>query len=122
MKGLNLSKQEATERVNALLKSGILEEGNPDDRWTQMRIENFLRFDLAKLDYTEVFKSTLAFPALIEVYDKMKGEHLTKALEALKNDAYRWEDVKGQIERFDKFFCKHIWNHFPNVEKFPIED
>lgn len=118
MKGLGLSKQEAVKRVDALLKSGIMEEGAPDDKWTQMRIENFLRFDLSNLDYKGVFVETMNFPALVEVYDKMKGQHLGETLVAMKGEGYDWPDVKEQIEMFDKFFCEHIWNYFPNVQKF----
>lgn len=120
MKGLGLTKREAVKRVDALLKSGILKEGSPDDRWTQMRIENFLRFDLSNLDYKAVFMETMNFPALVEVYDEMKGQHLGKTLVAMKNEDCEFAEVKQQIELFDKFFCEHIWNYFPNVQKFPF--
>lgn len=118
MKAMGLSKQEAEKRVDALLKSGIMEEGGPGDKWTQKRIENFLRFDLANLDYKAVFMETMNFQALVEEYDKMKGQHLGVALIAMKGEEYDWPDVKQQIELFDKFFCEHIWNYFPNVQKF----
>lgn len=118
MKGLNISKEEAIKRVDALLKSGILEEGSPEETWTQMRIENFLRFDLSKLDYKDVFQHTMRFPALILEYDKISGQHLTETLKAIHGNDYDFEDVKEQIQTFDKFFCKHIWNYFPNVEHF----
>lgn len=120
MKVLGLTKREAAKRVDALLKSGILKEGTPDDKWTQMRIENFLRFDLSKLDYKAVFMETMHFPALVEVYDKMKGQHLGKTLVAMKTEEYDFPDVKQQIELFDRFFCEQIWNYFPNVPKFQV--
>lgn len=118
MKAMGLSRQEAEKRVDALLKSGIMEEGGPGDKWTQMRIENFLRFDLADLDYKRVFMETMNFPALVEVYDKMKGQHLGISLVAMRSEEYNFAEVKQQIELFDKFFCEHIWNYFPNVQRF----
>lgn len=120
MKNLSLSKSEAEKRINALLKSGILQEGSPDDTMTQMLIENFLRFDLSKLDYKEVFQQTMAFPDLVAEYDKREGQHLTEILKSLKVDDYDFEDVKEQIQSFDKFFCHKIWNRFPGVQKYDI--
>lgn len=119
MKNLNISKQEAEKRIDALLKSGILEDGSPDDVMTQMLIENFLRFDLSKLDYPEVFRQTINFPALIAAYDKHEGQNLAKILRALKeNEPYDFTDATQQIESFDKFFCHKIWNRFPGVQKY----
>lgn len=121
MKTLALSKSEATKRIDALLKSGIMEDGSPDDRMTQMLIENFLRFDLDNLQYKEVFTASMHFPALIEEYDKREGKHLGKVLQQLKNDNYNFEDVKEQIQAFDKFFCHKIWNRFPGIQKYDTQ-
>jgi DNA-binding Lrp family transcriptional regulator len=118
MRNLNISKQEAEKRIDALLKSGILEDGSPDDVMTQMLIENFLRFDLSKLDYKEVFQQTMAFPTLIAAYDKQEGQHLAGTLKSIKVGEYDFEDVKEQIQSFDKFFCHKIWNRFPGVQKY----
>ena len=91
------------------------------DTLTQMLIENFLRFDLSKLNYKDVFQQSLYFPALIAAYDEKEGQHLTKVLEQIKNEKYdNHFDVKTQIENFDKFFCHKIWNRFPNVEKYDV--
>jgi len=118
MKHFNLSKKEAGKRVDALLKSGIMEDGSPDDTMTQMLMDNFLRFDLSKLDYLDVFKKTMIFPALVDAYDKNEGQHLAKTLIELKKESYNSADVKKQIELFDKFFCRKIWNRFPGVQQF----
>lgn len=122
MKTFDLSKKEATKRVNALLKSGILEDGSPEDTMTQLLIENFLRFDLDNLQYEKVFRASMLFPALVEEYDKREGKRLGKVLQQLKSDNYNFEDVKKQIQEFDKFFCHKIWNRFPNVEKFDVSE
>ena len=121
MKTLGLSKNEATKRIDALLKSGILEDGSPGDTMTQMLIENFLRFDLNNLEYKAVFSATMHFPALVAEYDKREGKHLGKVLEQLKKDDYNFEDVKEQIQSFDKFFCHKIWNRFPGVPKYDLK-
>lgn len=118
MEKMKLTKVEASERVDALVNSGILKGGTPDDRWYQLLIENFIRFDLSKLNYTEVFQDTLHFPELILEYDKREGQHLTSVRGSLRNGTYDYEDAKAQIEAFDHFFCKHIWNYFPGVQKY----
>jgi ATP sulfurylase len=119
MKNLNLSKQEATKRIDALVKSGILEDGSPDDTLTQMLIENFLRFDLSKLEYKDIFQQSMNFPALVAAYDKKEGQHLTETLKVIQSKSdYDFEDVKKQIQEFDKFFCYKIWNRFPGVQIF----
>lgn len=122
MKQMKVSKEEAEKRIDALLKSGILAEGSFDDEWTQLRIENFLRFDLSKLEYEDVFRSTLNFPALVLQYDKMKGTNLTTTLDRIRKDIEEdFIEAKRQIELFDDFFCKYIWNYFPNVQKFDAD-
>ena len=121
MRNLNISKQEAEKRIDALLKSGILEDGSPDDVMTQMLIENFLRFDLSKLDYKDVFGQSLNFPALIAAYDKQENQHLTETLKVIKsNTEFDFKDFKEQIQSFDKFFCHKIWNRFPGVQKYDL--
>ena len=40
---LNISHEQAVERVNALFSSGILDGGSPDNPVTQMRIDQFLQ-------------------------------------------------------------------------------
>jgi len=116
---LNISRKEAVKRVDALLKSDIMEDGSPGDRMTQLIIENFLRFDLSKLDYKDVFTKTLHFPELIAEYDEREDRQLAKVLKALfDKEPVAPQFAKEEIEAFDYFFCHKIWNRFPGVTKY----
>lgn len=120
MEKMRLSRKEAIKRVQALLSSGIMQEGGTDDRFTQLRMENFLRFDLSNLVYEEVFKATLTFPELVAIYDKMNNRRLTRLISDIRNDKAQVVDIKEEIEAFDKFFALKIWNYFPGVTKYKL--
>lgn len=117
MDKMKVSRKVAEERVKALFLSGILKEGNPVDRYTQLRIENFLRFDLSKLDYTNVFYETLNFPAFISEYDKMTGNNMSLAMIQIRTET-ETDETEVQLGRFEDFFKANIWAHFPGGSKY----
>ena len=116
---LNIPVKEAAARMEALGKSGFLEDNpNPEDRLTQCLIENYIRFDHKKLDYKEAHLATLNFPELVLEYDKKFDRNLTKALaEIRKTERFAaWCEI--ELERFDIWLVFNFWNYLPGVEKY----
>ena len=116
---LNIPVKEAAARMEALGKSGFLEDNPyPEDRLTQCLIENYIRFDHKNLDYKEVHLATLNFPELVLEYDKKFDRNLTKALNAIRKTSKLEIWSKIELERFDTWLAVNFWNYLPGVEKY----
>ena len=119
MQKMKVSRSIAEHRVQCLLFSGLLNEGSATDRFTQLKIENYLSFDLYKLDYKTVFFETLNFPDLVKLYDKKSGNNMTDALvEITKGNAPA--KALNELMLFDKFFNENIWAYFPEQSKYGL--
>lgn len=114
MKTLSITREQAEARVWIIIESGLLEQGTPEDKYFQMMIENFMRFDPSKLDYKKMFAESMNFPALVKEYDKKFGRSLTAVLNDLKTKGIMpFEKVKFEIQQFDNFFFDNIWSKYP---------
>lgn len=76
MDTLGISRPESEKRINALLKSGLLNGGHPGNKWTQMIIDNFLRFDSSVRDFQATLFETMNFDDLVREYDIINKTNL----------------------------------------------
>ena len=109
METLSISKAEATKRVNALLKSKLLDGGHPDEKWFQMIIENFMRFS-SEDTYDTVFKETLNFPAFIQEYDIIQKTNLGIELHISRLNKKVSDALVEETKKFDAFLYENFWN------------
>lgn len=115
MKTLGISREQAEARTWIIINSGLLLHGGPEDSYSQMMIENFMRFDPNRLDYTQMFKDTMNFPELTKEYDKKFRRNLTVTLDNARKNPNNsdLEKLKYEIQEFDKFFKENIFDKYP---------
>lgn len=126
---MKLDRPEATKRVKALMKSGILESGHPDDPHTQRRIDMFLTipsekhgdplpFALETKAYQEAFIYSIQTKELVEGYDRLTGSHLFDCMEAMQAKGIHYQidlatgRTQDEIKKFEVFFREIIWSRF----------
>jgi DNA-binding Lrp family transcriptional regulator len=106
---LGIKKQEAQKRVNALLKSGILDGLQPNDIWFQMLCENFMRFS-SEQEYKQVFEETLNFPDFIREYDIRNKANLGIELHISRLNKSVTDSLTEEVNKFHNFFYESFWN------------
>lgn len=108
VEALGIPKQEAENRVNALLKSGLLDGGHPENVWFQMIIENFMRFN-KNVSYKKAFEDTLNFPDFIREYDIRQKTNLGIELHIARLNKGVHDSLVEEIKKFDAFFFENFW-------------
>lgn len=121
---LGISEQEAGMRVSALLKTDLL-SGDPNDPFTQYRIDKFLAipsrnhnnplpFLLQSGAYRDAFAYTLTNLDVISEYERISGVSRGTIAQQKLGDAINIDtaSLTGPLADFEKFFRRSVWARF----------
>lgn len=112
MDQFKVSKEEATQRLQNLSESGIMQNGHPDDIETQKMIDDFLEKDSNESALLVLFDKTLTKcmedKSFVKEYDRIAKANFTKCLREM-NENNPPKNTMKQLRKFSDFVRNTVY-------------